>query len=339
MPAPTLNPYESAYLDLVRQILEEGSWQDNRTGVRTLSISGAMLKFDLAQGFPALTTRRLAFKSAVGEMVGFLRGVTSAAGFRELGSKVWDANANDNQAWLANPWREHTDELGPVYGHQWRRWPAYKVLDASGEAAQAQISHSLDSGWQGMGALHRATPQGSERLVVLHKTVDQLRQCVDTIMKDPGSRRILFHGWNCAQLDEMALPPCHLLYQFNVNQARRELSLCVYLRSNDIGLGQPFNSCEAAVLLSLVARLTGLTPRHVTCFIADAHIYETHLEMLHEQLRRSPLLAPRLEINPRIPSFAETGVYAPEWLDRVEPGDFSLANYVHHAPLTAPMAV
>jgi thymidylate synthase len=137
----------------------------------------------------------------------------------------------------------------------------------------------------------------------------------------------------------MALPPCHLLYQFLPNPAQRELSLCLYVRSNDIGLGAPFNLCEAAVLLSLAARLSGYAPRFLTYFIGDAHIYENHLDMLEEQLRRKPFAAPRLAISARVPVYAETGRYEPEWLERVEPDDFSLENYQHHAPLTAPMAV
>ena len=169
--------------------------------------------------------------------------------------------------------------------------------------------------------------------------MDQLRECLDTIIKDPGSRRILFHGWNCAQLDEMALPPCHLLYQFLVNQERGEINLCLYIRSNDIGLGSPFNLCEGAALLHLVGRLTGYTPRWFTYFIGDAHVYENHIPMLEEQLKRDPFEAPRLQLSDRIPDYAVTGQYAPEWLEKVEPTDFWLEGYQHHPPLTAPMAV
>ena len=128
------------YLELVRQILETGSWQDNRTGVRTIGIAGAMMRFDLQDGFPAVTTRRLAFKSAVGELVGFLRGARSAADFRALGCKVWDQNANENAQWLANPYRQGPDDLGEVYGVQWRGWPAYKVLDAARACFRALLS-------------------------------------------------------------------------------------------------------------------------------------------------------------------------------------------------------
>ncbi len=322
------------YLDLVRDIFANGSWQENRTGIRTLSLPGAMLKFDLQQGFPAVTTKKLAFKSAVGELVGFLRAYRSAADFRALGCKVWDQNANENVQWCANPYRLREDDLGSVYGVQWRQWPAYKLIDPSQPQGAAQIADALQRGFQQIG-----TVDGETGGVLLYKPIDQLRQCLDTIMNDPGNRRILFHGWNWAQLDEMALPPCHLLYQFLVNAAQREISLCLYIRSNDVGLGTPFNLTEGAALLQLVGRLTGYTPRWFTYFIGDAHVYETHIDMLQEQLRREPLPAPRLILSDRIPDYAVTGKYEPEWLEKVEPGDFTLEGYQHHPPLTAPMAV
>lgn len=328
-----------AYLDLVQSIFDQGSWQDNRTGVRTLSLPGACLRFDLRDGFPAVTTKRLAFKSAIGEMVGFLRGVDSAAGFRALGCRVWDQNANENPAWLGSPWRAGPDDLGPVYGVQWRQWPAYKLIDLDRPRSAEQIADALGRGYRQVSVIDAPAGGGAGRQALLYKAVDQLRQCLDTLMRDPGSRRILFHGWNWAQIEEMALPPCHLLYQFLANPATRELSLCLYIRSNDVGLGTPFNLAEGAALTHLVARLTGYTPRWFTYFIGDAHIYETHVDMLREQLRRDPYPAPRLRLSDRIPAYAGTGVYAPEWLEQVEPGDFALEGYRHHAPLSAPMAV
>jgi thymidylate synthase len=320
------------YLALVRTILDSGTWQDNRTGIRSISIPGAAMRFDLAQGFPAITTRRLPFRSAVGELIGFLRAARSAADFRALGCKVWDQNANENAAWLASPYRIGEDWLGEIYGYQWRQWPAYKLLDAG---AAAQIADAQARGYAPLG---RIADGGRER-VLLYKAIDQLRACLDTIVARPADRRILFHAWNCAELDQMALPPCHLLYQFLPNPATRELSLCLYVRSNDVGLGAPFNLCEAGVLLSLVARLTGYAPRWLSYFIGDAHVYENQLDMLREQLAREPYPAPSLEIAPRVPALAETGRYEPEWLDRAEPDDFSLAGYRHHPPLTAAMAV
>ena len=291
-----------------------------------------MMRLDLQNGFPAVTTKRLAFKSVIGELVGFLRATRSAATFRELGCKVWDQNANENAEWLANPFREGPDDLGPVYGVQWREWPAYKVIDA---AKTEQIAAAQRNGFS---IVSKVSDDGQDK-VLLYKAVDQLRECLDTIVKNPNSRRILFHGWNCAVLDEVALPACHLLYQFLPNQATKEISLCLYVRSNDIGLGTPFNLAEGAALLHLVGRLTGYKPRWFTYFIGDAHIYENHIEMVKEQLKREPFPAPKLVISDRVPDFAITGKYEPEWLEKLEPSDFSLEGYQHHAPLTAPMAV
>src|SRR5690606_18749672 len=281
------------YLDLVRTILDTGTWQENRNGIRTISIPGAMMRFDLQKdGFPAVTTKRLAFKSVIGELIGFLRASRSAAEFRELGCKVWDQNANENADWLANPYRLGEDDLGPVYGVQWRAWPGYKLLDAG---AAEQIADAQRRGFRMLGNI---ADQGREQ-VLLYKAIDQLRDCLDTIMRNPGSRRILFHGWNCADLDAIALPACHLLYQFHPSPATREISLSLYIRSNDVGLGTPFNLAEGAALLHLVGRLTGYTPRWFSYFIGDAHIYETHLPMLREQLTRKPFPLPQLALSDR----------------------------------------
>ena len=320
------------YKELISTVLEQGSWQDNRTGIRTLSVPGAMMRFDMNDGFPAVTTKKLAFKSVVGELCAFLRASRSAADFRALGCKVWDQNANENQQWLANPHRLGADDLGPVYGVQWRQWPGYKVLDA---AATAQIEDAQRNGFRQVAPL---LEDGVQK-VLMYKAIDQLRECLDTIVNNPSSRRILFHGWNPAVLDQVALPACHLLYQFIPNATTREISLCLYVRSNDIGLGTPFNIAEGAALLHLVARLTGYQPRWFSYFIGDAHIYENHMEMVQEQLKRDPLPLPQLRIDSRVPAFAETGRYEPEWLEKIEPSDFTLEGYQHHAPLTAPMAV
>ncbi len=292
-----------------------------------------MMRFDLLKdGFPAVTTKKLAFKSVVGELCAFLRASRSAADFRALGCKVWDQNANENKQWLENPYRLGEDDLGPVYGVQWRSWPGYKLLDAD---QGAQIADAQQNGFRLVAPIE---DQGLKK-VLLYKAIDQLRECLDTIMSNPGSRRILFHGWNPAVLDAVALPACHLLYQFIPNASTREMSMCLYVRSNDIGLGTPFNLAEGAALLQLVAHLTGYTPRWFTYFIGDAHIYENHLEMVQEQLKREPFPAPKLVISERVPQFAQTGKYEPEWLERIEPSDFALQGYQHHAALSAPMAV
>lgn len=320
------------YLDLLKTVLTTGKWQQNRTGIRTISAPGQMLKFDLQEGFPAMTTRKLAVKTGAGELVGFLRAVSSAEGFRALGCKVWDQNANENKQWLENPYREGHDHLGDIYGVQWRKWPAYKQIPAVNEA---QLNDALDRGYEII----------SERLVddkivlILFKEIDQVRECLDKIMYNPEDRRILFHGWNPAVLDQIALPSCHLLYQFHPNKELKELSMTLFIRSSDGGLGLPLNVHEAGLLLSLMSHLTGYTPRLLTVMLGDSHIYENQLEMVNEQFNREPYASPRLRISERVPAFAETGVYQPEWLDLIEPSDFILEGYQHHAPLTAAMAV
>jgi thymidylate synthase len=320
------------YQELIQTVIDTGSWQDNRTGIRTLSVPGAMMRFDLREGFPAVTTKRLAFKSVIGELCAFMRASRNAAEFRALGCKVWDQNANENQQWLDNPYRLGEDDLGPVYGVQWRQWPGFKLLDVD---QHAQIANAQQNGFR---LISQFDDAGTTK-VLLHKSIDQLRECLDTIVNNPGSRRILFHGWNPAVLDSVALPACHLLYQFIPNPTTRELSMCLYVRSNDLGLGTPFNLAEGAALMHLVGRLTGYTPRWFSYFIGDAHIYENHMDMVKEQLTRTPFAAPQLRISDRVPDFAKTGKYEPEWLEKIEPSDFSLEGYEHHAPITAPMAV
>ncbi len=320
------------YLDLVRTILDTGTWQENRTGIRTISMPGGDVAIRSAAGLPAVTTKRLAFKSAVGELVGFLRASRSAAEFRALGCKVWDANANENPQWLANPYREGPDDLGDVYGVQWRKWPAYKVI---GTTASAQLEDAAARGFSRSPSSKKAA---AARCCFTRPSINcasvSTRSC-----RIPQIASILFHAWNPALLDEIALPACHLLYQFVPNVARREISLCLYIRSNDIGLGTPFNLTEGAALLHLVGRLTGYTPRWFTYFIGDAHIYENQLDMLQQQLTREPYPSPRFTIAERVPEYAKTSVYEPQWLEKIEPSDFALVGYQHHEPLTAPMAI
>ncbi len=317
-----------AYLDLLDRILRDGQWQDNRTGIRTLAVSGASLRFDLRAGFPAVTTRKLPFKTFMGELVTFLQGGTSASQFRAQGCRIWDANANQNTAWLANPHRTGTDDLGRIYGAQWRDWNGWRNLPADSPALAA----ALAGGWQRRGILD----DGS---VMLSRQIDQLGDCLHKLITQPTDRRILFHAWNPAELDQMALPPCHLLYQFNACVADRTLSLCLYQRSVDAPLGLVGNLAEAAALLTLMARLSGFTPAFLNWFGADVHIYENQLDMVRTQAARSPLPAPQLILDARVPDFAKTGVPAPEWLTLVTPDDFTLSGYAHHPPLTAPMAV
>lgn len=349
------------YQDALRSILTEGTWQPNRTGIDTIKSPRPIItQFDLRKGFPALTGRRAPFKSAMGELCGFIRGVTSAADFRALGCKFWDQNANENAQWLANPFRKGEDDLGDVYGAQWRRWPAYKHFTAG--TVTDEIYNKLQAdGWKflcsdvGFG--------NAKETVVYHKLVDQLGDCVRTIITNPNDRRILFHAWNPAKLDEIALPACHLLYQFVPTPATKELALSLVIRSNDYPLGFPSNVMEAAALLHLVARLTGYTPTWLTIISNDAHIYANQMDMVNEYLERPLHDLPKLVISDRVPTIerfsndlASQGaqawltVWKPwyedslakmaiGWLDRVNPTDFTLEGYTPGEPLSAPMAV
>jgi len=285
------------YLDLMADVLDNGTRQANRTGIDAISLPGAMLKFDLRKGFPAVTTKRLAYKSSLAEMIAFVRGYDNAAQFRALGCKFWDQNANENAQWLANPHRSGADDLGRVYGVQWRDW--------------------------------RGSDGGS---------FDQLAGALDTIRKDPTNRRIIISAWRPDEFSQMALPPCHVLYQFLVNVEQNTLNLCMFQRSADLGLGVPMNIFGASWLLSLVARLTGYQAGVFTHFLSDAHIYVNHIDQVREQIQRRPHALPRLRIDDRVPEFHRDGFH-PEWLDLVEPSDFSLEGYSHEPAINMAMAV
>jgi thymidylate synthase len=285
------------YHDLLSEVLETGTRQANRTGIDSISIPGAMLKFDLAQGFPAITTKKLAFKSMVGELIGFLRGYDNAALFRDLGCGFWNQNANENAQWLANPNRAGTDDLGRIYGVQWRDW---KCADGT--------------------------------------SLDQVMTALRTIHERPTDRRIIISAWRPDEFAQMALPPCHVVYQFLVNVEKRELNLCMYQRSADLFLGAPMNIASSALMLSLFAHITGYKPRHFTHFMADAHIYVNHVEQIQEQLSRTAFPAPVLVIDDGIPSYDGVS-FQPELIDAVEPHHVWLSGYHHHAAISAPMAV
>lgn len=285
-----------AYLDLLADVLKNGTRQSNRTGIDAISLPGAMLKFDLAEGFPAVTTKKLAWKAVVGELVGFLRGCDNAAEFRALGCNVWNQNANENKQWLANPNRKGEDDLGRIYGVQWR-------------------------GWKGADG----------------RVVDQVTNVLNTLRTNPTDRRMIVSAWKPDEFDQMALPPCHVLYQFIANVERNELNLCLYQRSADLVLGIPFNCSSASLFLSIVAHLTGFKPRFFTHFLADAHVYVNHVDQVSEQISREPRNPPKLVIN-NIPAFDGTN-FDPTWIDRLDPADFVLEGYDPHPAIKAPMAV
>lgn len=338
------------YQELLLRTLQDGVRCENRTGIDTIRTDGDMMRFNLSEGFPAVTTKKLAFKSVIGELCAFLRSSRSAADFRALGCKVWDQNANENKDWLNNPFRKGPDDLGPVYGVQWRDWSGFKLVEYGPQTDK--ITNKIEAdGWVQIGETF-GEGFGYNGSMIYHKKIDQLGDCIRTIIKNPDSRRILFHGWNPAVIDEVALPACHILYQFLPNKTTKEMSMTLELRSNDLGLGTPFNVAEAAALLELVCRLTGYKSRLLTVFISDCHVYENHLDMVNTQLEREPFTPPRLVINGRIPSYdpadnakfmdesGDTQInHLIEWLEVVEPSDFMLVNYEHHPHIAAPMAV
>ena len=264
---------EHQYLDLLRRLVEHGVERPDRTGTGTLSLFGETMRFDLAQGFPLLTTKRIFFRGAVHELIWFLSGDTNIRYLKEHGVAIWDE------------WADASGELGPVYGRQWRHW-------------------------QG--------PDG--------RVHDQLADLVANIRANPTSRRLLFTGWNVGELDRMALPPCHMTYQYYVANGR--LSGCLYQRSADTFLGLGFNIAEAALLIHMLAQQCDLEVGELVWFGADTHLYVNHLEQARLQLSREPKPFPSLTLKRRPPDLFG---YAFE--------DFELAGYAPHPHIPAPVAV
>lgn len=233
------------YLDLLDRVLKEGTHKEDRTGTGTISVFGHQMRFDLADGFPCLTTKKLHLKSIIHELLWFLRGDTNVKYLQENGVRIW------------NEWADEDGDLGHVYGYQWRSWPDY---------------------------------QGGH--------IDQITGVVNTIKQNPDSRRMLVSAWNVADLDNMNLPPCHIFFQFYV--ANGKLSLQLYQRSADIFLGVPFNIASYALLLQMMAQVTGLKAGEFVHTFGDAHIYLNHLEQVKLQLSREPRPLPEMKINPEV---------------------------------------
>jgi len=261
------------YLDLLERILREGVEKEDRTGTGTLSVFGHQLRFDLAVGFPCLTTKKLHLRSIIYELLWFLRGSTNVDYLRDHGVTIWDE------------WADERGELGPVYGKQWRSWP------------------SRDGG-----------------------TIDQIAWVVDEIRRRPDSRRLVVSAWNVADIESMALPPCHCLFQFYVSRGR--LSCQLYQRSADVFLGVPFNIASYALLTHMVAAVTDLEPGEFIHTFGDAHLYRNHLEQARQQLARTPRPLPTLEITRRVESIFDF---------RYE--DFALVGYDPHPHIAAAVAV
>ncbi|WP_455100908.1 thymidylate synthase [Prevotella denticola] len=233
------------YLNLLNRILTEGAQKGDRTGTGTLSVFGNQMRFDLRDGFPLLTTKKLHLKSIIYELLWFLKGDTNVHYLQEHGVRIW------------NEWADENGNLGPVYGHQWRSWPDYKG-----------------------------------------GTIDQISNVVEMIRHCPESRRMLVTAWNPAEVDEMALPPCHCLFQFYVADGR--LSLQLYQRSADTFLGVPFNIASYALLLMMMAQVTGLEAGEFIHTTGDTHLYLNHLEQAKLQLTREPHPLPKMKINPDV---------------------------------------
>ena len=261
------------YLDLMREVRDHGAEKTDRTGTGTRSVFGRQLRFDLAKGFPAVTTKSLHLRSVIYELLWFLRGDTNVAWLHRHGVSIWDE------------WADEDGELGPVYGHQWRSWPA---------------------------------PQEGR--------MDQISLVVEQILRDPDSRRHLVSAWNVADLRRMALPPCHVLFQFYVADGR--LSCQLYQRSADLFLGVPFNIASYALLTMMVAQVCRLAPGEFVHTLGDTHLYLNHLEQVETQLSREPYPLPSMHLNPDVESLFDF---------RYE--DFVLENYRHHPAIRAPVAV
>jgi thymidylate synthase len=232
------------YLDLVQRVLDEGVDRPDRTGTGTRAVFGHQMRFDLRDGFPVLTTKKLHLKSIIHELLWFLSGSTNIAYLQEHGVRIW------------NEWADDNGDLGPVYGHQWRSWP---------------------------------TADGS--------TIDQIANLVEQIRSNPDSRRLIVSAWNPADVPNMALPPCHCLFQFHVADGR--LSCQLYQRSCDVGLGVPFNIASYSLLTMMIAQVTGLQPGDFVWTGGDVHIYHNHVDPLREQLTRQPRELPRMMIEDR----------------------------------------
>lgn len=261
------------YLDLLQYILDRGVVKDDRTGTGTLSVFGYQMRFDLQQGFPLLTTKKLHLKSIIYELLWFLRGDTNVRFLQEHGVHIWDE------------WADERGELGPVYGSQWRSWK---------------------------------TPDG--------RTIDQIAQVVRQIQTNPNSRRLIVSAWNPGEVEYMALPPCHALFQFYVAQGR--LSCQLYQRSADVFLGVPFNIASYALLTLMVAQVCNLQPGEFVHTFGDVHLYRNHIEQARLQLTRQPYPLPQMKLNPQARSIFD-----------FQYEDFELVNYQAHPHIKAEVSV
>lgn len=267
-----------SYLNLLEDVLDNGVAKDDRTGVGTIGVFGRQLRFDLSQGFPILTTKKIHWESVVYELLWFMRGMTNVRWLNEHGVTIWDE------------WADSVGDLGPVYGKQWRSWPVWEL--------NAETPHEID----------------------------QLQACVDKLINNPNDRRIIVSAWNVGQIEEMALPPCHLLFQFY--SCNGELSCQMYQRSCDLFLGVPFNISSYALLVHLIAQMTGHEPGEFIWIGGDVHIYKNHIKQVFKQLERSPDRLPQLLVTDQSRT-----------LDTWEFEDIELVGYDPQPGIKAPVAV
>lgn len=280
---------EQAYLDLICYVRDYGTAKGDRTGTGTLSHFGAQLRFDLADGFPLLTTKKMHLKSIIYELLWFLKGDTHVQYLQDNGVRIWNEWATADQTAKFN---RPAGELGPVYGHQWRNYGASKKTDGSYN----------DDG------------------------IDQIQELINTIKTNPDSRRLIISGWNPAEATQVALPPCHTLFQFFV--ADGKLSCQLYQRSADLFLGVPFNIASYSLLTHMVAQVCGLGVGEFVWTGGDCHIYDNHIEQVNEQLSRSLFEPPTLKLNPEVIEIFDFNF-----------DDIKIENYESHATIKAPVAV
>ncbi len=315
-----------AYQDLCRNTLRHGTMRPNRTGTSAMGIFGTEFVHDLQTGFPLLTTKQMDIRKVEAELIGFLLGCTSARDFRELGTKIWDANANETESWLRNPYRAGEDDLGPIYGEQWRRYEHIEMVDNYNANDTVVIQALLKDGYEIVG---RADLGGDYSRLFLRKEIDQLQDLIDGLKKDPYGRRHIVNSWNVGKVNKVALPACHAMFQCYVRDGkdgRKYLDLKMYQRSADSLLGIPFNIASYAMLTHLLAVLTDMQPGILTITFGDLHIYQNHLAQIWTQLSRTPMALPELTVR-HVNS-----------LDEVTTGMFQLHGYECHPPLPGKMA-
>jgi len=322
------------YLENLKKIITEGTFQGNRTDYAATTFPGTTMSFDLQEGFPIVTTKKMAMKAIKGELIGFLRGYDNAADFRALGCNIWNDNANkpykdgSPTPWLKSPYRKGTDDLGRIYGVQWRSRHDVKIEQGAHENSQMH-QYLIDSGYASLGSL-----ENMPNAFVFERYFDQVSDILERIEKNPTDRRMILDAWTPHEFDEMSLPPCHVKYQFLVNVERGELNLCMYQRSCDYFLGVPFNISSAAMLLEIIAAISDLKPRFFTHFLADSHIYENAMDAVKEQIKREPLSLSKIKVNvPTKKEWEVQGNRIGDIFDHISPDDIVISDYEHHDPI------